>query len=146
MYEKTTKNEIRDFTGEYFFLSNFYETPILYNGNYYRNTEAAFQAMKCPERADSFTHLNPSEAKKLGRQVRLRADWELVKEDYMYEICKTKFEQHSDLKARLLATGDAYLCEGNTWGDCVWGVCGGVGENKLGKILMRIRDELRIEA
>lgn len=63
----------------------------------------------------------------------------------MYEICKAKFTQNEDLKEKLLATGNNILEEGNTWGDRVWGTVNGVGENRLGKILMRVREELRNE-
>ena len=60
----------------------------------------------------------------------------------MYSVCKAKFTQNTDLLKKLLDTGDAELVEGNTWGDRVWGVCKGEGENRLGKILMRIRGEI----
>ena len=60
----------------------------------------------------------------------------------MYQICKAKFTQHADLAEQLLATGDAELIEGNTWGDRTWGVCDGIGENRLGKTLMFIRAQL----
>ena len=63
----------------------------------------------------------------------------------MYEICKAKFTQNEDLKEKLLATGNDILEEGNTWGDRVCGTVNGVGENRLGKILMRVREELRNE-
>lgn len=99
--------------------------------------------MKCPSRANEFYLLNPSEAKRLGRRVKLRDDWEEVKELVMYEICYHKFNQNPDIKRMLLNTGDAELIEGNTWGDCIWGVCNGVGNNLLGKILMRVRNELK---
>jgi ribA/ribD-fused uncharacterized protein len=135
--------KIDRFEGKYYFLSNFYECPITYKGLTFTNTEAAFHAQKNEYRAREFCHLNPSQSKQLGRKVQLRPDWETVKYDIMYEICKAKFEQHPDLKEQLLATGDAYLEEGNTWNDRCWGVCNGVGENNLGKILMRIRDEFR---
>ena len=98
--------------------------------------------MKCPERANEFCDLDPSAAKKLGRHVQLRPDWEQIKEDIMYEVCRAKFTQHEDLKARLLSTGSAQLIEGNDWNDREWGVCNSEGKNKLGKILMRIREEL----
>jgi len=63
----------------------------------------------------------------------------------MYEICKAKFSQNTELKKRLLSTGNEHLEEGNTWGDKIWGTVNGIGENRLGKILMRIREELRNE-
>jgi hypothetical protein len=59
----------------------------------------------------------------------------------MTEIIRLKF-QNPGLKAKLLATGNQELIEGNTWGDCYWGVCEGNGQNHLGKILMQVREEL----
>ena len=71
---------ISEFRGEYYFLSNFYSAPVTYNGMCFENNEAAFQAAKCPERMTEFCRLNPSEAKRLGRRVKLRGDWEAVKD------------------------------------------------------------------
>ena len=136
------KRKITEFRGEYFFCSNFYEAPIHYAGLIFNNNEAAFQAMKCPARKAEFCTLNPSAAKRLGRQVALRADWEAVKEQTMYEICRQKFIEHPELLKKLKETDNAELIEGNSWGDREWGVCNGQGKNKLGKILMRLRDEL----
>lgn len=133
---------INEFRGDYFFLSNFYPVKVVYRGLIFESSEAAFQAAKCPERMREFCGLNPSEAKKLGRKVRLRDDWEEVKYDVMYEICKEKFWQNPDLARRLICTDNDQLVEGNTWGDKIWGVCDGVGSNRLGKILMRIRTEM----
>lgn len=134
--------DITHFRGDYDFLSNFYEREILCFGLIFQNNEVAFQSMKCPERAGEFCSLSPLKAKKLGRRVPLRPDWEQVKHSVMYEVCRAKFTWHEDLKARLLATGWAQLIEGNDWHDREWGVCNGEGENKLGKILMQIRSEL----
>ncbi len=140
-------NPIKEFRGKYYFLSNFFCAPVEYCGIIYQNNEAAFQSMKCEdyERRHEFSTLDPSKAKAKGRKVRLRNDWEQVKEQIMYEIVKAKFEQNDDLRVRLLATGDAHLEEGNTWGDRIWGTVGGVGQNKLGKILMKVRSELAID-
>ena len=91
------------------------------------------------------TKLNPSEAKRLGRRVRLRSGWEQVKYDVMLDVVRAKFNQHPDLAQKLLATGDEELVEGNDWSDTYWGVCNGRGKNMLGKILMRVRAELRGE-
>lgn len=142
MKKDTVARTIDNFRGEYYFLSNFYSANVKYNGLPFRNNEAAFQSAKCPERALEFTELDPSSAKRLGRRVNLRQDWEAVKDSVMYEVCKCKFTQNEFLTNALIETGDSVLVEGNTWGDRVWGVCDGVGENRLGKILMRIRDEL----
>lgn len=135
---------IGEFKGEFYFLSNFYESDVTYGGITYRNNEAAFQAQKTTNKfiRMKFHQLNPSDAKKLGRQVQLREDWEQIKDQVMYEICKAKFEQNPDLREKLLATGDEILVEGNTWGDRIWGTVHGVGENRLGRILMRVRSEL----
>lgn len=140
---------INEFRGKYYFLSNFYEAPVTYNGITYQNNEAAFQAQKISntEEQKMFSSLNPSEAKKKGRHVKLRKDidWDSAKTNFMYDICRAKFLQNEELKAKLLATNDEYLEEGNTWGDRIWGTVNGVGENRLDKILMRVREELRNE-
>lgn len=140
-------NKINSFRGNYYFLSNFYECSVTYNGLTYKNNEAAFQAQKCITMNErfKFINLNASEAKKLGRRVVLRKDWEDIKIKVMTAIVKAKFEQNEDLQKKLLATEDAYLEEGNTWGDRIWGTVNGVGANNLGKILMNVRKELQLE-
>lgn len=135
---------ISEFRGEHYFLSNFYSSPVYYRGMTFRNAEAAFHAQKDRSRASEFTRLNPSEAKRLGRRVRLRRDWEDIKEDIMFEVVMAKFGGSQALADALLATGDEKLVEGNTWGDRYWGVCDGKGLNKLGGILERVRENLRM--
>jgi hypothetical protein len=72
-----------------------------------------------------------------------RPDWDAVKDEVMYRAVRQKFEQHSELKAMLLATGGEDLIESAPT-DSYWGVGrDGKGQNKLGKIIERIRDELR---
>jgi hypothetical protein len=136
---------IDKFTDEYFFLSNFYECKVTYEGITYLNNEAAFQSMKTLDRNErrTFAEFDPDAAKKAGRKISLRSDWEDIKTELMYEICKAKFTQNNDLAAKLLATGDEELVEGNNWNDKIWGKVNGQGENRLGIILMRIREELR---
>ena len=137
--------KINSFREEYYFLSNFYEVPITYDGITYENNEAAFQAQKCVDQKDrlSFSKINASEAKKLGRHVSLRKDWEDIKVSIMENIVLAKFEQHPDLAQKLLHTGDQFLEEGNTWGDRIWGTVDGQGRNLLGYILMHTRDILK---
>lgn len=134
---------INKFEGNYAFLSNFYICDVHYNCHKFRSAEAAFQAAKCPERYEEFLTLGPKEAKSLGRKVELRYDWEHIKDLVMYEIVYDKFTLNEDLKQKLLATDNEELVEGNHWHDTYWGVCNGVGQNKLGKILMRVREKLR---
>lgn len=135
---------ISEFRGKYYFLSNFYSSPIYYRGMTFRNAEAAFHSQKDPSRAVEFTRLNSSEAKRLGRRVRLRRDWEDVKDNVMFEVVMAKFGGSQTLTDALLATGDEKLVEGNTWNDRYWGVCDGKGLNKLGGILERVRENLRM--
>lgn len=139
-------DRINSFRGEFFFLSNFYEAPVQYDGIVYQNNEAAFQAQKCANPADrqKFAGLNPTEARHLGRAIPLRKDWEQVKMSVMGEIVRAKFEQNPDLAEKLLSTNDAYLEEGNTWGDRTWGTVNGAGANHLGRILMEVRGSLEM--
>ena len=134
---------INEFRGKYYFLSNFYNRKIKYKDLTFENNEAAFHSEKDLTKRKEFCNLNPSEAKKLGRRVKLREDWGKVKDQIMYKIIFIKFTQHEDLKQKLIDTGDEELIEGNTWNDTYWGTCRGNGKNKLGEILMRVREELR---
>lgn len=138
---------ITSFRGKYAFLSNFYDATFTYDGLTYQNSEAAFQAQKFVQDYDKkkFCNLNPSEAKRLGRHVQLRTDWDSIKYRKMYEIVKAKFEQNDELREKLIATGDAHLEEGNTWGDRIWGTVNGIGENHLGITLMKVREELSVK-
>lgn len=135
---------IEEFRGKFYFLSNFYEQQLTFDGITYRNAEAAFQAQKTLAVGQRlrFANLLPGEAKRLGRRVTLRADWDDVRLDVMRAVVRTKFE-NTELSAMLLATGDARLVEGNTWGDKFWGTCEGIGFNHLGSILEDTRAELR---
>lgn len=138
---------INKFRGDYNFLSNFYSVPITWEGITYPSTEAAFQAAKTLDMNDRarFSFMYPAEAKKAGYSVKLREDWDQIKYKIMYDICKIKFSKYPTLKGRLLETGNEYLEECNTCNDRTWGTVDGIGMNCLGKILMRIRDELRNE-
>lgn len=144
--DEMESKEIKVFRGEYEFLSNFFNVPIEYKGMYYLNSEAAFQAQKCrtEEEKIPFMTCTATKAKRMGRQVLLRPDWESVKIQLMEEIVRAKFSQNPRLAEKLLKTGDKMLIEGNTWRDTFWGVDleSGKGENHLGQILMKVRSEL----
>lgn len=99
--------------------------------------------MKNPLKAKMFVYVNGKEAKSLGRSVKLREDWDLLKEEFMYTVCFAKFTQNKNPGKKLLATGDRVLIEGNAWGDTEWGVCNGVGKKLLGEILMEIREKIK---
>lgn len=136
---------ISSFKKEYSFLSNFYKCHVSYNGVVYNCAETAFQAQKTLDKNERiiFSDIEPGKAKKKGRKIDLREDWEDAKLQIMKEIVKCKFEQNPVLLKRLLETGDEELVEWNNWNDTFWGVCRGRGENHLGIILMEVRKELR---
>ena len=145
---KNRNTAIMSFRGEYSFLSNFYEGKVFtYKGLKFNNTEAPFHAEKCWSRAKEFEMIRPLQSKRLGRRVLMRRDWEQIKDRVMYDVCYAKFTQDPVLKAKLLATGNRELVEGNTHGDRCWGMtCSNgvwIGENRLGKVLMKLRDDLR---
>jgi ribA/ribD-fused uncharacterized protein len=138
-------DKIDSFFGKYRFLSNFFPSPIVYDKIYYPTVEHAFQAQKTLDivgRKRISLAASAADAKHMGKLVDLRKDWETVKLEVMEKCLRLKFE-HEQLKQQLLDTGDAELIEGNTWNDTFWGVCGGVGLNHLGKLLMKIREELK---
>ena len=141
-------NRITDFhQKEYHFLSNFFEADVTWSGLTYHSNEAAFQAQKCITEKEKllFTEYGPSMSKSMGRRVQLRPDWEQVKVGIMEEIVRAKFNQNPELSEKLIATGNKVIVEGNHWGDTCWGVDTriGQGENHLGKILMKVREELK---
>ena len=132
------------FRGEFDWLSNFFLCQVEFEGMNFSNVEAAFQAAKCLDmkERERFLGLSGGQAKRLGRRVELRSDWEDVKIDIMRQVLKSKFTQNPELKAKLIATGDTELIEGNNWNDRFCGVSRGKGQNHLGKLLMEVRAEL----
>ena len=136
---------IGSFKGEYFFLSNFYDVVIDYEGITYPSTEHAYQAAKSPFQAIKFyaSKINtPGKVKRFGRGIDLRPDWEEVKIREMRNILEIKFAI-PELREKLLATGTEVLFEGNNWGDVFWGQCPlGSGRNELGILLMSIRNDI----
>ena len=114
---------INSFQGKYWFLANSYEAPVEYKGVTYRNNKEAFQAQK-----------SIKDGNMRNRTMEM---------EEMRAIVYAKFSQNPELAAQLLATGEAHLEAGNTWGDDFWGTVNGIGANYLGKILMQVRETLR---
>lgn len=143
-------NEIRFYStrDEPGFLSNFAPYPVDLDGKTWPTTEHYFQAQKFTD-AQSAERIrmtaSPMIAARLGRSrsVPIRPDWEQVKEEIMLTALRAKFAQHGNLREMLLATGHARIIE-HTTKDRYWGDGGdGQGLNRLGELLMRVRDELR---
>jgi len=147
---KDIDSAILGFRGEYSFLSNMYDGNMFeYRGFRYKNVEAAFQSRKNSKREQDFELLSGKDAKRLGRHVALRKDWEQVKYGIMYEIVYLKFTKDKKLQEKLLETDDRELVELNTWNDKTWGVVYNPntrkyeGQNLLGNILMGVREAIR---
>lgn len=141
---------ISSFTGKYRWLSNFFESPVEYENMIFSSVEAAFQAAKTTDRIKrlAFCNVRPNRAKAMGRRLDLRPDWEEVKNQVMLDCLRNKFAAGTILAQLLMDTGKESLKEGNSWHDNVWGDCkcercaNIKGENRLGKLLMQVRDEL----
>jgi N-glycosidase YbiA len=129
-------------------LSNFSPHPITLKGKTWPTSEHYFQAQKfarTPDEEEVRQAKSPVIAARMGRsrQRPLRKDWEAVKDSIMHEAVLAKFTQHAELRELLLGTGNAGIVE-HTNNDRYWGDGGdGRGQNKLGQILMRVREELR---
>ena len=135
---------INSFSGEFDFLSNFHPSEVVWMGVRYPTVEHAYQAAKSRDEVvrRSFVYLaTPGIAKREGRKVEIRDDWEEIKVNVMRSLLIQKFNSH-ELFEKLKATAPHDLIEGNWWNDTFWGVCRGVGKNWLGKLLMEIRDGL----
>ena len=142
---------INRFSLKYGFLSNFYYSPMMIDDLVWETVEHYFQGMKTLIKLDREAIRvsgSPGNAKKLGRRVILRPDWEKVKYEVMYTGVKSKFQQNEEVHSLLCKTGNTFLEEGNTWHDNVWGNCSCPrcekieGKNALGKTIMQIRSEL----
>lgn len=151
---------IKGFFGPYRWASNFHVAEIYMNGLKFPASENGYMYTKlhpdCFKEGwmmtiDGELHTyksllrklqtcKPHEAKKLGRQIPIRDDWERVKYDMMAQAVFDKYFRHMDLRAKLLSTYPKYIEETNHWNDTTWGVCNGVGTNWLGKITMNVRE------
>ena len=129
-------------------FSNFAPFAIDLDGARWPTTEHYYQAQKFadPELQAKIRKADkPIIAKKLAdkHRDRIRPDWGAIKDEVMYRAVRRKFELHPELRELLLATGDEEIVE-SVPTDYYWGVGrDGSGQNKLGRIIERIRDELR---
>ena len=143
------------FEGDYAFLSNFYFCVIKFDGKDWPTSEHLFQALKTRDKDQQEKIRNcitPGQAKKLGRIVDLREDWDSIKDNVMRLVLRMKFNQNPFLKTKLLETGNEILIEKNYWHDNYWGVCccdkcslKKLRQNILGFLLMSLREEFRTE-
>ncbi len=140
------KNGIYGFQDEYRFLSNFHTCPVYYEGLLYPSTENAYQASKLTDvyLRHQFLDCASNRAKMIGNTIKATPEHYRLKIEIMFLINFDKFHRNHDLKVKLLATGNRYLEETNAWKDDFWGVYNGKGENNLGKVLMKVRDALRL--
>jgi len=137
---------IDKFDGDYRWLSNFWPCEVELDGQKYPSVEHAYQAAKTTDTAVRKTIRDAptaGKAKRLGKTVSLRSDWDSIKLDVMEHLLRQKFAMGTLLASKLLQTGEAKLVEGNTWGDVFFGVCKGKGLNHLGELLMKIRADVR---
>lgn len=132
-------DNVKGFFGEYRWLSNFHHCPILWRGLGFTSTEAAYQSSKCSsvDAAKVFQDYTAVQSK--THKPNTPKNWDANKFDVMAQIVFQKFLIHPELRELLLETGDRHLEETNHWNDVYYGVCDGVGENNLGKILMCTR-------
>lgn len=143
--------KITSFRGQYAGFSNFYTCNIVYKGVFYSSAERAFQSAKCDNPIwKEYCADNSNLVGDVKREARfispLVDNWDNIRVDVMYEILKFKFsDENPKLKQLLLSTEDTEILEGNTWKDKFWGVDSITleGQNNLGKILMKIREELK---
>lgn len=138
--------DVLEFQGEHRWLSNFAPVTIRLHDGDYPSVEHAYQAEKTMNdsaREEIRRAKTPEDAKRLGRHVPVRRDWEFVKVDVMRHLLSQKFCVEP-YRSKLVATGTVLLIEGNRWGDTFWGVQqqSGCGLNMLGKLIMDIRAEL----
>jgi predicted NAD-dependent protein-ADP-ribosyltransferase YbiA (DUF1768 family) len=131
---------ITAFQGEHRWLSNFWPAQVELDKVIYPSVEHAYQAAKSIDdkgQREPFQWGTAGDAKRRGRKLKVRRGWDGMKVQIMQDLIRQKFAPGTALAV--------YIVEGNTWGDTFWGVCRGVGENHLGRLLMEQRDELKGE-
>ena len=142
-----TQIHFYDISDPYYEFTNFYRRPVHIDGKDWPTTEHYYQAQKFTDSAVK-EHIrrmrSPREAFEFSRgHVSDRSNWDDVKEDIMRIALFHKFEQHPDLQEKLIATGGKRLVE-HSPRDSYWGDGGdGKGKNRLGELLMEVRQNLR---
>jgi len=143
--------KILGFKDEHSYMSNMFKCNIIFHDKFtqenrvYNSSEQCYQAFKAWEKDDFLkiaTENNPYKCKKLGRQVLLDEGFDEQKISLMKKIVYAKFRQNEEIQKLLVDTfkdEPCYIEETNNWKDTFWGVCDGVGENHMGKILMEVR-------
>lgn len=143
-----TDGNVLGFFNDHRPLSNFHVEPFICFNLVWQTSENAYQFAKlAPEAVTEddkrhFTSCTPGKAKDDGQTLKLRPDWDAVKESLMRDILTAKFVQCPVARRVLVSTGKGHLEEVNWWGDRTWGTYEGVGKNLLGKILMDIRERV----
>jgi N-glycosidase YbiA len=154
--------QITQFKYEWDFLSNFHPSVVEMDGVKYASVEHAYQAAKTldPAKREVFSlefnpRLTAAQSKRMGRRLKLRENWDTIKNGIMRGLLVKKFSA-GPLRTKLLGTGNAELVEGNWWHDTHFGVCYGrqagrecdfaphepTGANWLGRLLMEVRSEI----
>lgn len=135
---------IREFRGMFWFLSNFYPSDVEYEGLTYPTVEHAFQAAKFARPEDRAPLTKPSLpaslAKREAQKAELPATWDATALQLMEALLRSKFSKQN-MRALLDMTKGKELFNSNQHNEVYWGVCGSAGENWLGRLLMKIRDE-----
>lgn len=139
---------IRGFNGQWRFLSNFYDSGelIVVPWGRYPTAEHAYQAAKTlsdTEREMIARCTFAGTAKRLSRTFQhLDPDWDQKREAVMLEVLRAKFRPGSMVATQLIGTRPSLIVEENTWGDRFWGKVNGEGLNRLGELLMQVREEM----
>lgn len=137
--------EIAYFDGKYEFLSPAYPATFQWHGIMWPNAETAFQAASCRDesRMEEFVGLSAQKARNRAAKIGLKEGWDSMQVTAMEEIQHAKFEQNPELLQKLKATGNAVLVYGGK-ANTFWGknLYMDKGENHLGQILMKIREQM----
>ena len=145
-------NCIGFYTREWYCLDNFASFKVEYKGVIYSTSEHAYQAAKfiesAPEVAEEITNsFSAHDAQRIARENKdkICSDWELKKLQIMEEILREKLKQNPYVQKKLLQTGDYTIVEDSPK-DSYWGWGNDMdGYNHLGKLWMKLRQELRKE-